>query len=187
MSKTTIDTRKHKYNGEIGKFNDQNYEWLMQFSSNFTHAATLTFDFTKIWRFANSPKHNRVITQKEMIELLRKSFGCFVTKLNRSLYGNASWRHGEKLLLVGVIEGLYQEGKMHYHCAIGVPDDRLEIAKKKIIECWRDVPFSGHHNKVEDYRDAGWLGYINKEVKYLNRQNIDWDHVRVPASLLTHS
>ncbi len=115
-----------------------------------------------------------------MLELQKKSFRCFRFKLNKLLFGNAVTRYGAGLLIVPAIEGLYGGGRVHYHCAIGVPSDRMGVFERSVIAAWHYTPLAGHHIDIQPYRNQGWLGYMSKQAKYLNRECIDWDNVAIP-------
>ena len=167
----------------VQTFNEQHFDWLMLLQSHFTHAITLTFNPSKIRRLVNRESFTNINSKSMQLELQQKAFGCFVKRLDKLLYGNSSARFGQRLLLIPVMHGLYEGGKLHYHCAVGVPEDRFEVLGKKVIEAWQHTPLAGHQVDFKPYRDSGWLEYINKETKYINRENIDWINVRVPATL----
>ena len=82
--------------------------------------------------------------------------------------------------MVPVIEGLSGGSKIHYHCAVAVPQDRMAVFSAKVKEAWSYAPLTGHQIDIQPYRNHGWLGYMSKQAKYLNRECIDWDNVFVP-------
>lgn len=166
----------------LQKFNNTHYEWLMTYDSQFTHALTLTFNFALIKNFINKASSFKVVAKTDLLELQKKSFRCFANRLNKSLFGNITARHGNKLLLVPILEGLYGDSKVHYHCALGVPQDRFEAIEMKVRNAWKHAPLSGHQVDIQPYRNCGWLGYSNKQAKYINRECIDWDNVRIPCT-----
>lgn len=166
----------------VRKFNDSHFEWLMQYESNFTHAITLTFNPKIIRHVINKVSSSKMMTKAELLELQKKSFNYFANRLNKSLFGNTTARHGNKLLLVPIFEGLFENGKAHYHCAMGVPQERFEVIEMKVREAWKHTPLSGNQVDVQPYRNSGWLAYISKQAKYINRECIDWENVRVPCT-----
>jgi hypothetical protein len=179
---TTLSEQLNLENQQrIQKFNDSHYEWLMKFESQFTHALTLTFNSALIKNFINKASPFKSIAKADLLNLQKKSFRCFANRLNKSLFGNATARHGNRLLLVPILEGVSGDQKVHYHCALGVPENRFEAIEMKVREAWKHAPLSGHHVDIQPYRNCGWLGYINKQAKYVNRECIDWDNVRIPC------
>jgi len=154
----------------------------MTYDSQFTHAITLTFNSRLIANFINKNAPFKVIAKMDLLELQKRSFRCFANRLNKSLFGNTTARHGNKLLLVPILEGLHGDNKVHYHCALGVPPDRFESIEMKIKGAWKHAPFSGNQVDVQPYRNSGWLGYINKQAKYINRECIDWNNVHIPCA-----
>ena len=165
----------------IHKFNDAHFEWLIQFESQFTHAITLTFNEHRIAQFNKRIKSLKVFEGQSLIELQRKSLTCFRRKLNKSLFGAVAQRYENKLLLIPMSHGLYTGGRLHYHCAIGIPEDRFEAIDMKVRAAWKAAPLSGHHIDIKPYRSSEWLGYMNRETKYINRECIDWSNVCVPS------
>ena len=180
---STLSEQLHSTNERrIEKFNDANYDWLIQFESKFTHAITLTFNPQRIRYICNRMSNSRMLTKIELLGLKKKSFRYFANRLNKSLFGNATSRHGNRLLMVPVIEGLFDGGKVHYHCAIGIPEDRFQAIEMKVRDAWRHAPLSGNQVDVQPYRNRGWLGYMNKQARYINRECIDWDNVLIPCA-----
>lgn len=167
---------------QIQKFNDSHFEWLMTYDSQFTHAITLTFNSAMIKNFINKASPFKFIAKADLLELQKKSFRCFANRLNKSLFGNLTIRHGNRLLLVPILEGLNGDSKVHYHCALGVSQDRFEAIEMKVRDAWKHAPFSGNQVDVQPYRNSGWLGYISKQAKFINRECIDWDNVRIPCT-----
>ena len=166
----------------ILKFNDSHFEWLQTYDSKFTHAVTLTFNSRQITNFINKANTFKMITKADMLILQKKSMNYFANRLNKSLFGNVSVRHGNRLLWVPILEGVCGDQKVHYHCSLGVPHDRFNAIEMKIREAWEHTPFSGNHVDVQPYRNSGWLGYSSKQAKYINRECIDWDNVRIPCA-----
>lgn len=166
----------------IKKFNDTHFKWLMTHDSQFTHAITLTFNSAMIKNFINKASPFKVIAKADLLGLQKKSFRCFANRLNKSLFGNSTARHGNRLLLVPILEGVSGDRKVHYHCALGVPHDRFEAIEMKVRDAWKHAPFSGNQVDIKPYRNSGWLSYISKQAKYVNRECIDWDNVRIPCT-----
>jgi hypothetical protein len=83
---------------------------------------------------------------------------------------------------VPVIEGLNNGQVPHFHCSVGIPENRFDVFEQKVLDAWQRVPFSGFAVKVVPYRDEGWLTYSTKGSKYANRESIDWLNVRIPRS-----
>lgn len=165
----------------IDKFNDAHFEWLMQYESQITHAVTLTFNEHQIREFNKKIKSFKIYEGQPLIELQRKSLTCFRRKLNKSLFGSVVQRNQNKLLLIPVMHGLYTGGRLHYHCAIGIPQDRFGAIDMKVRAAWKAAPFSGQQIDIKPYRSSEWLEYMNRETKYLNRESIDWSNVCVPS------
>ena len=179
----TLSEQLHSNNQRrLERFNDAHYEWLMRFESQFTHAVTLTFNPQRIRHISNKLSNSQILSRNELLELQKKSVHYFANRLNRSLFGNSTARHGNRLLLVPVIEGLFDGAKVHYHCAIGIPQDRFQAIEAKVRDAWRHAPLSGSQVDVQPYRSRGWLGYMNKQAKYINRECVDWDNVLIPCA-----
>ncbi len=164
----------------VQKISNAHYEWLLQYDQHFTHAVTLTFHPKKIRKLVDCISTSKMLSRADLLELQKKSFGCFRFKLNKLLFGNAVTRYGAGLLIVPAIEGLYDGGRVHYHCAIGVPSDRMDVFESKVRVAWAYAPLAGSHIDIQPYRNKGWLGYLSKQAKYLNRECIDWDNVAIP-------
>ena len=178
---TLSEQLNQQFNQSIQKFNDANYDWLMQYDKQFTHAVTLTFNQHKIRCLEKGLASTlKVLSKADILELQKKSFRCFRFKLNKLLFGNDVTRRGRGVLMVPVIEGLYSGGRVHYHCAIAIPEDRLSVFEGKLRDAWRYAPLSGDQFDIQPYRNSGWLGYMSKQAKYLKRECIDWDNVFVP-------
>lgn len=179
---STLSEQLHHENQiRIQKFNDAHFEWMMRFESEFTHFVTLTFNPARIRHIVNKSSKSHAGTKSDLLELQKRSFCCFANRLNKSLFGNASVRHANKLLLVPVLEGLFDGGKTHYHCALGIPTDRHQAIEAKVWEAWQHAPLAGSQIDVQPYRNSGCLGYMNKQSKYINRECIDWGNVRIPV------
>ncbi len=167
-------------------YRQQNMNWLCRFAPHYTHALTLTYNEKKIWRFENKVSNTRLLQKDEMLCLRKQSFRYFGKRLACSLFGNSSIRHGEKLLLIGCIEGLRLGERPHYHCMLGVPENRFEVLESKVMEAWENVPFGGVVRHFERYYGNDWSGYSTKNARFVDRECIDWDNIRIPASLLAH-
>jgi hypothetical protein len=182
MRTTLQDTLAHVELERRTAFKAAHLDWLLQYEGQVTHAVTLTFDPKKIAAFTGQFNRSVSINEKEMVERYQDSLRHFINRLDRALFGNASQRHGNRLLFVPVIEGLNNGEVPHYHCSVGISQDRAEEFAEKVKTCWSQVPFSGFQIKVESYRDAGWLSYSTKGSKFINRPSIDWQNIRIPSS-----
>ena len=161
------------------------FNWLSQFDHALTHSVTFTINpviFHAIDRYGKNPK---MLTSAQKMDMVKSNFNFFVQRVNTCVFGNASYRYGKTLLIIPVIEGQYQDGKLHFHCAVGVPADRLDGIEKKILHAWRATPLAGFMNQVNTYQNSGWLSYISKQAMYLNRESIAWDQVKIPLDVLT--
>ena len=164
---TLTDQLNQQYISKLNKFRDQNEAWAMKHEHLITHALTLTFDIN-ISKTLNHP---------DVIELLHLSMRYFKWNLDKSLNGN---RRGN-LLLIPILEGLNDGQKPHYHCHLGVREDRFEVVEPKAKTIWADTPFGGHQAVVKPYRDHGWVGYSTKNTLFTNRESIDWMNVLLPT------
>jgi hypothetical protein len=166
----------------IQRFRQQNYEWLLTHKDKLTHAVTLTFDPAKIRTFLRQHKLDLALNNDYLVQCYQQEMRYFSQRLSKSLFGNSAQRHGSKLLLIPVLEGLEHNAMPHYHCAIGVDASRQSVVTDKIIGNWQQTRFSGYHHDVKPYRDEGWLAYITKKCFTPNIDVIDWMNVSVPAS-----
>ena len=158
------------------------FEWMLAHEHLITHAVTLTFDPKKIDAYTAAFSRSLTRNHADMVERYKDSVGRFAHLLDRSLFGNMSQRKGSPLLFVPVIEGLNNGQVPHFHCSVGIPDNRFDVFEEKVMGAWQRVPFSGFAVKVVPYRDEGWLTYSTKGSKYANRESIDWLNVRIPRS-----
>jgi hypothetical protein len=160
----------------------QHFEWMLAHERLITHAVTLTLDPKKIDAYTAAFSRSLTRNHSEMIERYKDSVGLFAHLLDRSLFGNMSQRKGSPLLFVPVIEGLNNGQVPHFHCSVGIPENRFDVFEQKVLDAWHRVPFSGFSVKVVPYRDEGWLTYSTKGSKFPNRESIDWLNVRIPRS-----
>jgi hypothetical protein len=163
-------------------FRRQNYEWLLAHEEMITHAITLTLDPKKIDAYVSQFTRSLTRNHPEMVVRYQDSVRLFANILDRSLFGNVSKRIGNALLFVPVIEGLGNGQIPHFHCSVGVHESRFQVLEAKVLSAWRRVPFSGFSVKVVPYRDEGWLTYSTKGSKFINRESIDWQNVRLPKN-----
>jgi hypothetical protein len=170
----------------VDRFRQAQQEWIDRYAQHFTHALTLTYDERHIMRLENSRNNQRVLSAEHVLSLRRKSFGLFGKYLSRSLFGNSCARSGEKLLLIGCLEGLRAGEHPHYHCALGVPLSRFEALEQKVRHAWKETPFSGTEIRLEKYYSDNWTSYALKNARYSDRASIDWENARIPASLQAH-
>lgn len=117
-----------------------------------------------------------------LVELYKANMRTFKWRLAKRLYGNAYQRHGRPLVWIPVLEGLRFGQKPHYHCMLGVSEDRFPDLEQRIQAIWADMPFGGDRVSVERYRDQGWISYSTKSVMSLDLSGIDWDNVLVPQA-----
>jgi hypothetical protein len=162
-----------------------NNQWVTRYSPYFTHALTLTFDETHLWNLQASPK-TKLFTKDAVLEFRRKSFRHFGIRLNRLLFGNARSRGGEKLLLVGCLEGLGAGQKPHYHCGLGVPSTRFDVLEDRVKTAWANSRYSGTEVVLTPTYSDGWADYMTKKACFPDRPNVQWECVRIPASLKAH-
>lgn len=170
----------------VDRFRQSQQDWIDRYAQHFTHALTLTFDERHIMRLENSRKNQGVLSSEHVLSLRRKSFGLFGKYLSSSLFGNSCARYGERLLLIGCLEGLRAGEHPHYHCVLGVPKDRFDALQHKVTHAWKKAPFSGKEERLVPLYSNGWTSYSLKNARYIDRANIDWDNVRIPASLQAH-
>lgn len=94
--------------------------------------------------------------------------GDFLNRLNKSLFGNAFYRHDTRINVFATIEGLRSNKRVHFNCAFKLPANRtLDALKLKIEMCWREVN-SGRDTKLtmnEIYDADGWIRYTTKELR----------------------
>lgn len=171
------DQLQNNYRAEILKIRSDHESWVMNHEHLITHAVTLTFDIRHLWRTVN--KHQIAVTLKDtaVIDLLHQSMKYFKWKLEKSLYGN---KRG-KIFFVPVIEGLSNGQNPHYHCFLGVSEDRLEVVEEKVKFIWSKTLFGGDQIVVKPYRNRGWVSYTMKSAAFLNRESIDWMNVLLPT------
>jgi hypothetical protein len=174
---TLSDQIQNDFNVRINKFRDQQEAWVMAHEHLITHALTLTFDIDRLWRFLHKGNVAKSLNHPEVIELLQGSMRYFKWKLDKALYGN---RRG-KLFFVPILEGLKDGQKPHYHCLLGVSEDRFNVIESTVKAMWADAPFGGHQVVVKPYRDHGWVGYSTKNALFVNRESIDWMNILLPA------
>lgn len=161
---------------------EEHYQWMLTYAHLFTHAVTLTFDPKKIDAYTGVFNRSLTRNHPEMVERYQDSMRLFANALDSSLFGNMRKRSGSPLLFVPVIEGLNDGQIPHFHCSVGIPESRFAAFEMKVMDAWKDVPFSGFSILVEPYRDEGWLNYSTKTSKFLTRESIDWMNVRVPRN-----
>ena len=162
---------------KISKVRDGHQAWAMKYEHLITHAVTLTFDVQRLWRTLQKWNCAKTLNHPEVLELLHGSMRSFKWKLDKSLYGNKRGR----LFFVPILEGLRYGEKPHYHCLLGVDEDRSEVVESKIKSIWQDCPFGGRQVVVKPYRDCGWVGYTTKNALFVNRESIDWMNVLLPT------
>lgn len=182
---TLIEQIEAENNKRIQKIQNEHFDWISKYEKHFTHFVTLTFHPQKIRKLQNEISNRNIANRLTLLELQKKSFRCFLNRLRKNLYGNSWQRFGEKILCIGILEGLHQDGKVHYHCLFGVEQSRHEHFSKCVRESWKKSPLSGHQIDVQLYRHADLIGYITKQAKYINRESIDWDNVLISEQVAT--
>jgi hypothetical protein len=174
---TLTDQLNEEYTTKLNMFRDQNEGWAMKHQHLITHALTLTFDINHLWRVLHKGNIAKTLNHPDVLELFHGSMRYFKWKLDKSLYGN---RRGN-VLFIPILEGLNDGQKPHYHCHLGVSEDRVEVVESKVKAIWADAPFGGHQVVVKPYRDHGWVGYSTKNTLFANRESIDWMNVLLPT------
>ncbi len=178
-----IEQLNNKHESDVTKFRNQNYEWLLRFEPHYTHFVTLTFHPSKINALRNELTHKGSKDRLTLLELQKKSFRCFLNRLRKNLYGCSWSQHEQKILCIPILEGLFQSGKVHYHCLFGIELDRHSNFKNALEDAWSKAPLSGTQIDVQNYNNIGVVSYVTKQTKYLNRESIDWDNVLVSTRL----
>jgi hypothetical protein len=164
---------------EHERFREANSAWIAQYEPLFTHALTLTFNHTQMRRRIMSLDSSLVLNDDALVSIYKASMRMFKWRLARSLYGNAWKRYGKRFVFIPILEGLKGGQKPHYHCMLGVTEDRIEKVAEKVLSIWREVPFGGTRIDVKRYRDRGWIDYSTKNVLKMRGDGIDWDNVVV--------
>lgn len=174
---TLSDQLQDEFTARINKCRDEHEAWAMKHEHLITHALTLTFDINHLWNALRKGNIAKPLNHPDVLELLHGSMRYFKWKLDKSLCGN---RRG-KVLFVPVLEGLNDGQKPHYHCLLGIGEDRFDVVESKVKTIWADSPFGGHQVIVKPYRDHGWVGYTTKNALFANRESIDWMNVLLPT------
>lgn len=174
---TLSDQLQADFTARINKYRNEHEAWAMTHAHLITHALTLTFDINHLWNALRKGNITKPLNHPDILELLHGSMRYFKWKLDKSLYGN---RRGN-VLFVPVLEGLNDGQKPHYHCLLGVGEDRFDVVESKVKTIWADSPFGGHQVIVKPYRDHGWVGYTTKNALFANRESIDWMNVLLPT------
>ncbi len=163
-------------------YQEEVLEWLKKFDGHLDFAVTLTMQPEKVNYVM---QHGYVADKKQLATLMKKSMRHFCNRLNRVFYKSAGKRFGKTAVVIPIFEGVGKDKRLHYHLAISAPEryslqEMQEIAQRE----WTKTFLGGHQVVVKDYRCAGWLSYISKEAITPTRENIDWDNVKVPTSIL---
>jgi len=175
---TALEKELDGYEEKRNAYKQNNFEWLKTNEHLYTHALTLTFKPSKIYAYTSAFNSSVPMGSSRMIEGYQESMRLFIRKMNKSLYGSSGVRQ-KKLVIVPALEGLFGGKVPHYHCCLGVDDDKFASLTDSVKEAWKDVPFAGYEVKVEPYRDSGWLTYINKFSNNPNAITIDWDNTNL--------
>ena len=175
---TTLSDQLHSdFTARINKYRSSHEAWAMTHESHITHALTLTFNIRHLQNTLRKANITKPLNHPDVLELLHGSMRYFKWKLDKSLYGS---RRGN-ILFIPVLEGVRDGEKPHYHCLLGISEDRFESLELKVKDIWADSPFGGHQIVVKPYRDHGWVGYTTKNALFINRENIDWMNVLLPT------
>jgi hypothetical protein len=177
MSNTLAEQLQHDFQQSTNLCRNEHEEWLMTHEQFATHALTLTFDVTRLWRALNKTGTPTALHQPEVVAVLHDSMRQFKWKLKKSLYGNLNG----KILFVPVLEGLRSGQNPHYHCLLGVDPTRFDVVEAKVKAAWTEVPFGGQQIVVDAYRDCGWVSYTTKNAIFANRESINWMNVLLPT------
>jgi hypothetical protein len=174
---TLSDQLQADFTARINKYRSDHEAWAMTHEHSITHALTLTFDINHLWNTLRKVNITKPLNHPDVLDLLHGSMRYFKWKLEKSLYGN---RRGN-ILFIPILEGLKDGQKPHYHCLLGVSEDRFDVVESKVKANWADAPFGGHQVVVKPYRDHGWVGYSTKNTLFENRESIDWMNVLLPT------
>jgi|SRR5215469_3351801 len=108
------------------------------------------------------------IFEPENLDEAEKLLGDFLNRLNKSLFGNAAYRHRKRIDVFATIEGLHGNKRVHFNCTFALPEHRkLEMLKLKIEMCWRAVN-SERDTQIsmkEIYETDKWTRYTMKELR----------------------
>lgn len=150
-------------------------DWMLGYRSCMTHAVTLTM---KQYRIIETDKGQTV--QMLTAEEARKNFRHFMSRLNRSMYGNGPKCH----YVIPVLEGMATGKNLHYHCVMG--NFREEKSHEEIVEAirnaWQKTSFGNEQIDLQIMYGDDWLNYITKEVGLGNADSVDYGNVYVPDS-----
>jgi hypothetical protein len=154
--------------------------WLDQYDGEFTHFVTLTLDAKRIDAYINGSHNKRDRHDPDLVKLYQRSMRHFLSRLQKTLYGNLARHDRSPLLFVPIIEGLKHGEVPHFHCFAHVTSDRHERLEQIIKDCWMKVQFAGRQIDVQNYRDRGALRYGAKNALSLHRESVDWLNVQMP-------
>lgn len=180
---TLIEQIELNHLRQCDRYKQENIDWISKYEPHFTHFVTLTFQPKKLRKLQDEITNRNIPNRLNLLELQKRSFRCFLNRLRKSLYGNSWQRYGEKILCIGILEGLHQDGKVHYHCLFGIEQDRHKQFAECVRQSWKKSPLSGHQIDVQLYRHSDLIGYMTKQTKYINRESIDWDNVLISERL----
>lgn len=150
-------------------------DWMLAHSWCLTHAVTLTM---KQYRTIETDKGRT--TQALTVEEARKNFRHFMSRLNRSMYGNGP----KRLYVIPVIEGIETGKLLHYHCAFGNFREEKSLAeiREAILDAWQKTSFGHEQIDVKPMYSDDWFSYITKEVGMGNADNVDYGNANVPEA-----
>jgi hypothetical protein len=171
----------HPDNRQETRTQAETSRWLRKYEALATHAITLTYNHAKVYGFLEAFSDGSTPTSDHMVERYKKGMSRFINVLDRKLFGHSSKRHGNRMLFIPVLEGLIPPKFPHWHCTIGIPEDRYERLESIVQVEWENINFGGRVTKVERiYSSIGWLDYTNKCNLSPQRQGVYWECVREP-------
>lgn len=176
-----IEQLNEQRDARLERFRNQHDEWMMKFKPFYTHFVTLTFHPQKVNALKNELTNQKHLSRDSLLTLQKKSFRCFLNRLRKNLYGCSWSKHEQKILCIPVLEGLFNDGKVHYHCLFGIEQSRHEQFATCVKDAWSKSPLSGQQIDVTTYRNSGAIGYMTKQTKYINRESVDWDNVLISS------
>lgn len=142
--------------------------------SKFTNPLAVTLTFKQgIPHFeSQTPTFERITPR-----LASLNFRHFMNLLNSEVYGNRFKRHGHRLQVVPVLEGV-EYTRLHYHCIIDRPNEiGFEGFSNLLRDCWSRTHWGYKEIDIQHMRDHGWTKYISKSrSKAEFDQSIDWEN-----------
>lgn len=135
-------------------------------------------------------KTKKSLIQKPVtVEDITRLAERFTKILNEVVLKKAYTRFGKKLNVVCAIEGKYSYKDLHLHLAVGNPHNNMSIVElmQKIVKAiaisgdflmlnenynqHKDDTSKKYHYDIAEI-DSGWMGYITKELRHNNIDNM---------------